>query len=347
MITRTASELAELCGAALEGDGALVLVGPASLEDATADEVSFVDGPRYLPLLETTRAGCVVVGPDVELSRPGPTLLRCEDPGRAFSRVIAEFRPSAETLAPGRHPSAVVADGAELADDVRVGAGAVVGPGCVLAEGVRVHAGVVVGRDCQVGARTELRPGVVLYERTQLGADCLVHAGAVLGSDGFGFDHDGTRWEKIPQCGHVLVEDEVEIGANVTIDRGRFGATRICRGAKIDNLVHVAHNVVVGPQALLVAQVGVAGSSRVGAGAILAGQVGVSGHLTIGDGARVGGASKVFQDLEGGVEYWGYPPLEKRRQIRSVREFARLPELARRVRELERRLEHLEGRGDL
>ena len=345
MPTRTASELAALCGASLEGDGDRVLSGPAPLQEAGPDEISFVDAPRYLKLLETTRAAAVLVAADAPVQRTDLVLLRCEHPSRAFSRVIEAFRPAPEELAPGRHPTAVVEDGAELGEDVRLGAGVFVGRGAVLGDGVRCHPNVTVSAHCRVGAGSVLHPGVVLCERTQMGERCVVHPGAVLGSDGFGFDHTGTAWEKIPQCGHVWIGDDVEIGANVAIDRGRFGATSIGAGAKIDNLVHVAHNVVVGPQALLVAQVGIAGSSRVGPGAILAGQVGVSGHIDIGAGARVGGASKVFQDLEGGREYWGYPPLEKKQQIRSVREFARLPELSRRLRAMEKRLEALEGEG--
>ena len=343
MITRTATELAELCGAVLEGDGTRRFVGPASLEEATADEISFVDAARYLHLLEKTRAGGVLVGTGVTVWRSDLTLLRCENPSRAFTRVVEAFRPPEDAVDEGVHPTAVVEEGVDLGSGVRIGAGTFVGRGSVLAEGVVLHPNVTVARGCRVGAWTVLHSGVVLCTGSLVGERCIVHAGAVLGSDGFGFDFAGERWEKIPQCGHVLVEDEVEIGANVTIDRGRFGATKVLFGSKIDNLVHVAHNVVIGPQALLVAQVGVAGSSKVGARAVLAGQVGVSGHIEIGAGARVGGASKVFQDLEGGKEYWGYPPLEKTQQIRSVREFARLPELAKRVRALEKRLRALEG----
>lgn len=346
MITRTAIELAAICDAIVEGDGERRVVGPASLEEATADEIGFVDSPRYLAGLATTRAGCVLVSAEAQVERDDITLLRCADPSRAFTRVIEEFRPSEETVEEGVHPSATVEQGAELANSVRIGAGAFVGQGSVLEEGVVLHPNATVGRRCHVGTNTTLHPSVVLEVGTHVGRHCIIHAGAVLGSDGFGFDHTGQGWEKIPQCGHVLIEDDVEIGANVTIDRGRFGATKVLAGSKIDNLVHLAHNVIVGPQALLVAQVGVAGSSRVGAGAVLAGQVGVSGHLEIGAGARVGGASKVFQNLEGGKEYWGYPPLEKNQQIRSVHEFARLPELRKRVRELEGRLRALEGEKD-
>ncbi|HED64388.1 MAG TPA: UDP-3-O-(3-hydroxymyristoyl)glucosamine N-acyltransferase [Planctomycetes bacterium] len=346
MIVHTASELAELCGAALEGDGSKPIVGPASLSDATEDEVSFLGSPRFLPLLAETRAGCVLVEPGLEVGRDDLTLLRTEDPSRAFSRVVAAFRPTEELVGPGIHATAVVEEDVELGADVRLGAGAFVGRGSRLGDGVVLHPNATVGRSCRVGAGTRIHSAAVLCQGTVVGERCTIHAGAVLGSDGFGFEPNldgGGGWDKIPQCGHVLVEDDVEIGANVAVDRARFGATRILRGTKIDNLVHVAHNVTVGPGALLVAQVGVAGSSTVGRGAILAGQVGVAGHITIGDHARVGGASKVFQDLEGGKEYWGYPPLEKGRQIRAVREFARLPELVKRLKSLEKRLEALEG----
>ncbi len=342
MISRTVSELAELCGATLEGDGARVVVGPASLADASADEVSFLAHPRYVSEVEETRAGAVVVAHGVELRRADLTLLRCENPGRAFSRVIEVFRPVVDPVEPGVHPSATIETGASLEAGVSVGAGAFVGRDARLAAGVVLHPGAIVGTRCVVGARTVLHSACVLYPRTEIGADCIIHAGAVLGSDGFGFDPVPSGWQKVPQCGSVVVEDDVEIGANCTIDRGRFGATRIRHGSKLDNLVHVAHNVVVGPNALLVAQVGVAGSSRIGERVVLAGQVGVSGHISIGDGAQVGGAASVFRDLDAGGEYWGTPAIDKVRQVRATAVFAKLPDLASRVRKLERRLAQLE-----
>jgi UDP-3-O-[3-hydroxymyristoyl] glucosamine N-acyltransferase len=203
-----------------------------------------------------------------------------------------------------------------------------------------------VGAEAVVEADSVLHPGVVLYPRVRIGARCVVHAGTVIGSDGFGFEPTHAGWAKIPQCGTVVVEDEVEIGANCAIDRGRFGATRVGRGAKLDNLVHLAHNVVVEDAALVIAQVGVSGSTRVGRRAILAGQVGVAGHLTIGEGARVGAQSGVTQDVPAGEDWFGYPARPKSQTLRTQALAHRLPELVARVRALEARLEHLEGTRD-
>jgi UDP-3-O-[3-hydroxymyristoyl] glucosamine N-acyltransferase len=188
-----------------------------------------------------------------------------------------------------------------------------------------------------------VHPHVTLYARVRVGARCVIHSGAVLGADGYGFEPTREGWDKIPQCGTVVVEDDVEIGANVTIDRARFGATRIGRGAKLDNLVQIGHNVVIGEHALVIAQTGIAGSSRVGRRAILAGQVGVAGHVEIGDGARIAGQAGVFSDVPAGADYLGWPARPRGEALRVLALQNKLPELSDRVRELERKLSHLEG----
>jgi UDP-3-O-[3-hydroxymyristoyl] glucosamine N-acyltransferase len=341
MPSRNLSQIADLCGAVVDGDPHRVVDGPAGLAEAGPREVSFLANPRYAQQLATTRAAAVLVGRDVARPREDLTLLRCDDPNRAFTAVIQAFAPPEERPAPGIHPSAVVHP------EAVVDPSAAVGPLCTLARGARVGPGAVLvasvtlGEQAAVGAGTVLHPGVVLYARVSVGARCVVHAGSVLGSDGFGFEPTRDGWAKIPQCGTVVVEDDVEIGANCAVDRARFGATRIGRGAKLDNLVHVAHNVVVGEAALLIAQVGVAGSTRVGRRAILAGQVGVAGHLTIGDGARVGAQSGVGEDLPPGTEWFGSPARPKGDALRSHMLAGRLPELFSRLRGLERAVERL------
>lgn len=345
MTIRTLSELAALCGATLSGDGQRAIHGPASLSEAGPDEVSFLVNPRYAGLLATTRAGAVVLGEDVAVEREDLALLRSADPNGAFSRIVGAFAAEEATLEPGVHPAAVVDATAEI------GAGAAIGPACVVGRGARIgeravlHAGVVVGAGAVVGEGTVLHPKVVLYPRCEIGASCVVHAGCVIGSDGFGFDPSPDGWVKVPQCGIVRVGDRVEIGANTTIDRARFGATRIGNGVKIDNLVHVAHNVEVGDGALLVAQVGISGSSRVGRFAILGGQVGVAGHVNVGDGARVAGQSGVFGDLEGGTDYLGHPARPRKEALRAMATPKRVERLAESVRDVERRLARLEKEG--
>lgn len=343
MNARTLSEIAALCGAELEGDGSRLVTGPAALADARPDEVSFLAQPRYAPLLATTRAAGVLVRPDVVNPRDDLALLRCEDPNASFSRVVRAFAPPPSTPVLGIHPTAVVHAGAEL------GEGLSVGPFCVIEAGARIGRGcvlgprVVVGAEARVGAGSVLHAGVVLYPRVVVGERCILHAACVIGSEGFGFEPAPGGWAKIPQCGTVEIEDEVEVGAGSTIDRARFGATRIGRGAKIDNLVQIGHNCVVGAGALLCAQVGLAGSTRIGRAAVLAGQVGVAGHLEIGDGARIAAQTGVFGDLEGGLEYLGYPARPRQQALRELGTSKRLERMIERVRRLEARLAELES----
>lgn len=332
------SELAQICGAELLGDGARVVVGPAPLAEATEDEVSFLANARYRPLLRKTRAAAVVVGKDVEEAPEGVALLRCQDPNAAFSRVIEAFAECDPVPAVGVHPSSVVEEGAFVDPRARVGPLCRIATGARIAEGVVLAASVDVGPGATVGRGTFVAPGVVIGARVVVGERCVLQAGCVIGADGFGFDPTGEGWRKVPQCGVVVLEDDVEVGANTTIDRARFGATRIGRGAKIDNLVHVAHNCVVEEGAMLCAQVGLAGSARVGKGAILAGQVGVQGHSTIGAGARVGGQAGVFGDVPPGTDVAGWPARPRTEALRQVAWVRRLPELFRRLRELERRV---------
>ncbi len=331
-----------MCGAELEGDGTRVVDGPASLREAGPRHISFFAQPRYRAELEATRAAGVLVPRGTQRKDPGPALLVCQDPSAAFTRIVGAFVEPEPVPEPGVHPTAVVDPRA------RIHAGASIGPlcriaaECELAEGVQLVSGVHLGRGVRVGARSVLHPGVVIYPGCTIGARCTIHAGTVIGADGFGFEPTREGWQKIPQVGHAVVEDEVEIGANVTIDRGRFGATRIGRGAKIDNLVQIGHNVVVGEGVLLIAQTGIAGSTRIEARAILAGQVGVQGHVTIGAGARIGGQAGVFGDVPPGEEWTGYPARPHRESLRSLAEVQRLPKLVERVRALEQDLKRMQ-----
>ncbi len=343
MITRTASELAALCGAVLEGDGERRLVGPASLSEANPDQVSFLRSARQSAQLESTRAGAVVVPPDVRPARSDLALLRSADPSRAFTRVVEAFQPERARPPAGVHATALVALDARLGEAVGIGAQCVVGTDAEIGARTTLHPGVIVGAGARIGADCELHPGVVLYPGVTLGARCIVHAGSVIGSDGFGFEPGAEGWEKIPQSGTVVVGDDVEIGANSTIDRARFGATRIGNGVKIDNLVQIGHNVVVGDGALLIAQVGVAGSVKIGERAILAGQAGIAGHLEIGPGARIAAQSGVGKDVGAGKDWFGSPAREKGEAFRLLALYAKLPEFAKRLREVEERLGRLEG----
>jgi UDP-3-O-[3-hydroxymyristoyl] glucosamine N-acyltransferase len=331
MITLTLQELAQLCGAEVDGDGTRSVEGPATLAEASPRQVSFLANPRYKSQLATTRAAGVLVARDCERPRADITLLRCADPSKAFTRIVSAFVQDEPEQAPGVHPSAVVDPSARIAPDARVGPLCVVAAQAEIAAGARLVAQVHVGRAVRIGAHSVLHPGVVLYPRVEIGARCTLHGGTVIGSDGYGYEPTREGWAKIPQAGTVLIEDEVEIGANVTIDRGRFGATRIARGVKIDNLVHIAHNVVVGEGALLVAQVGIAGSARIGARAIVAGQAGVNGHVEIGERARIGGQSGVFGDVPAGADYFGCPARPRMQALRQIAATGRVPERIERL----------------
>jgi len=343
MIHRTASELAELCEAVLEGDGTRVLVGPAALDEARADQVSFLRNSRHASEFESTRAGAVIVPLDLHARRTDVALLRCQDPSRAFSRVVEAFRQPLPRPPVGIHPSAVVEKSARIGERASVGALCRVAERVELGDGVVLHAGVIIGPMARIGAESVLHPGVVLYDGIEIGRRCVIHAGTVIGSDGFGFEPTRDGWEKVPQCGTVVIGDDVEIGANCTIDRGRFEATRIGNGVKLDNLVHLAHNVVVEDGALIIAQVGVAGSTRIGARAVVAGQAGIAGHLVIGAGARIAAQAGVGKDVPAGEDQFGTPSREKGEAFRLHALYGKLPELYKRLRELERRLDEREG----
>ncbi len=343
MSSRTLAELAALCGAVVDGDADCSIDGPATLAEAGPREITFLANPRYAPQLATTKAGAVVVQRDMACAREGLPLLRCDDPSRAFTAIVQAFAPPAVAITPGIHASAVV-DPTAVVDP-----GASIGPNCTVGAAARIDVGAVlianvyVGEHARIGADTVLQPGVVVYGRVTIGARGLIHAGTVIGSDGFGFDPTASGWAKIPQVGIVEVGDDVEIGANCTIDRGRFGPTHIGNGVKIDNLVHVAHNVFVDDAALLIAQVGIAGSTRIGKRAILAGQVGIAGHATIGDGARIGAQSGVAGVVPAGADYFGSPARPRGEAIRSAMIVTKLPELQTRLRDLAKRVAALEN----
>jgi UDP-3-O-[3-hydroxymyristoyl] glucosamine N-acyltransferase len=336
----TLGQLAAALGATLEGDPARVVTGIAPLESAGPADVSFLTDDRYRAAARASRAGAFVAGPGGgEL--PGP-VLRVPAPQLALIDVLLLFHPT-PPVTPGVHPSAVVAA------DARVDPTAAVGPLAVIEAAARIGARARVGAQCYIGPGVEvgeecaLGPRVTLLARVRLGRRVLAHPGVVLGADGFGFAFDGAAHRKIPQVGGVVIEDDVEIGANTTIDRATFGDTVVRRGTKIDNLVQIGHNVEVGEDSILVSQVGVSGSSKLGRGVVLAGQVGVADHVTVGDGAIVGAQAGVPSSLAGGARYLGTParPIQEARRIMVAE--SRLPELLQRVRELERAVEKLGG----
>jgi len=331
-------ELAERLGCELLGDGEVDVRAVAGLEQARAGDLTFLANPKYAAHLATTQASAVVVGPGQEA--PLPRLV-CANPYLAFARAVALVAPPPRP-APGVHPAAHVDPSAELGPDVHVGAFAVVGPRVRVGARTTIHPHVVLYEDVETGADCTLHSGVQVRERCRLGQRVVLQNGCVIGADGFGFAKDGEgRYQKFPQVGTVVIEDDVEIGALSAVDRAALGVTRIGRGCKLDNLVQVGHSVTIGEDTVLAGQVGIAGSTRVGRRVTLAGQVGVAGHLTIGDGVVATAQTGIPSSVAADTVVSGYPAIDNRGWLKSSAVFARLPELQKRVRELERRLESL------
>ncbi|HYT58655.1 MAG TPA: UDP-3-O-(3-hydroxymyristoyl)glucosamine N-acyltransferase [Haliangiales bacterium] len=331
----TAAEIAKQIDGEVLGDRSVELSGFAPADKARAGDLTFAENQTYFNRAEQSAAAAIMV--DGEFTSTKKTLIRVPNARVAFAKVLPLFFPE-PTFAPGIHPSAVVAPSAQ------VDPAAHIGPHCVIGEQVRIGARCVllggnhIGAHCVIGADTQLFPNAVLYPRTQVGQRVRIHAGAVIGSDGFGYVLDSGAHRKVPQIGHIIIHDDVEIGANTTIDRGALGPTSIGRGTKIDNLVQIAHNVALGEHCLVVAQAGIAGSTKLGNFVTLAGQVGLAGHLKIGNKVTVAAQSGVMHDIPDGEKWFGYPAQPDRQTKRQMLAIQQLPDLVRRVAELEKKL---------
>ena len=329
-------ELAQRIGCELEGNPSIEITGPAPIDEAGPGQVTFVANERYRSKLGGLRAAAVVVGPGVAVQ--GAAILRSPQPYLAFVRVLEIFHQPSR-LEPGIHASASIAPSAKIGARAAIGPYAVIGEDVVIGAEARIDAHVVIYPRVTIGDRFTAHAGAVIREGVTIGNDVKLQSGTVIGGEGFGYLPAGDgQVIAIPQMGTVVLEDGVEIGANTTIDRATVGTTRIRRGAKIDNLVMVAHGCDVGESAFLAAQVGLSGSSRIGTGAQLGGQVGIAGHLTVGAGARIAAQSGVPNDVEPGAVIGGYPAVEIRTWRRTVAALLRLPNLLRRVRAIERHL---------
>ncbi len=328
-------ELAERVGARVVGDAARRVRGIATLARAEAEDLSFFTNPRYRQQAGASRAGALLVPAGSELA--GRDLLVHDQPYYALALLLDLLHPR-PTPAPGVHATAVVGSGCAVDPTATVGALAVLGDRVTVGAGAVIAPLAVVGSDAVVGAGSVIHSHAVLYEGTWVGERCVVHSGVVVGSDGFGFATHRGRHVKVPQVGRVVIEDEVEIGANTTIDRAMLDETRIGAGSKIDNLVQVGHNVRLGKGCLLVAQVGISGSTVLGDYVVIGGQSGASGHLTLGDGVRVAAKSAVFKDAAAGEQLAGIPAVAAGRWRRQQATLGKLDELRRRVAALEKRL---------
>ena len=336
-------DLAERVGGEVQGSPARQLDGVRTLSEAGPTHLSFLTSPSYLEQAVASAAGAVLVGRKTLL--PGRDLLRCAEPQLALAAILRLFHPVA-AVTPGVHSTAVVGAECQVAASAAIAPYVVLGRGVTVGEGSVLHPHVVVGEGCRIGARVVLHPHVVLYPGVHLADGVEIHAGTVLGSDGFGYASVRGVHHKIPQVGRVEIGADVEIGALTAIDRALLGATSIGAGTKIDNLVQVGHNVVVGDRSILCGQVGIAGSARIGSGVVMGGRAGSAGHLTIGDGAQLAAAAVVLQSVDAGIAVAGAPAIPIAAWRRQQAIFRRLPEIWKRLRALEQKTGTKDGGDD-
>ncbi|HET7584609.1 MAG TPA: UDP-3-O-(3-hydroxymyristoyl)glucosamine N-acyltransferase [Gemmatimonadaceae bacterium] len=336
-VSLTADAIAGITGGTLHGDGTRCVHAVASLERATADDVSFLAGTRYAAQFAASRAGVVLVPPDLEEGAPGPGCrIVVRDPYAAVLALLPILHPIRTEDGRGVHPTAILGERVTLGADVTVGAYATVGDDVVLGDGTRVGPHCTLEPGVRTGTGCRLVSHVTLYSGSVLGERVILHAGVRVGSDGFGYIFRDGAHRKVPHVGRCVIEDDVEIGANSTIDRGSIDDTVIGAGTKIDNLVHIAHNVRIGRGCLIMAQVGIAGSARIEDGCIIAGQAGLSGHNAIGRGARIAAQAGVISDIPAGEAWSGYPARPHREMLRAQAALLKLPDLVRTVEQLVR-----------
>ncbi len=344
----TLAELASRVRGDLQGPGDRVIRDVRPIDSAGPEHITFIDDPRYMKRLADTRAGAIVAPPDLDVGLL--PAIRVSQPYVAFAELLELFHPPEREeigIAPGAH----VMPGASIGQGCNIHPGAYIGKGARIGDRTDVHPGAYVGANVEVGADCVLHPGVTIYAGCRVGDRVIAHAGVVIGSDGFGFaqqmvgdnEFEPVVHRKVPQIGIVVVEDDVEIGANSTIDRATLTETRIGRGTKIDNLVQIGHNCQIGPHSILVAQVGVGGSTILGRYVTIAGQGGLVGHIKLGNAARVAAQAGVTKDVGDGVTVAGSPAMEAGRYRRAYATLERLPEIRRQIHDIEKRLKELEG----
>ena len=331
--TLTLREIATLVEGTLEGDPNVVITGVCGLREAREGDITFLANPKYESLIESSRASAIIAPKDLR-RRPAKPAIRVENPSIAFAKVISVMFPDEKKLPHGVHPSAVIGANVRLGANVALGPHVVVEDNALIQDNAIICAGTYIGYGTTIGPDTLIYPNVTIREKTSIGGRCIIHSGTVIGSDGFGFEEVNGVHHKIPQVGIVVIEDDVEIGACVTIDRARFGRTLIRRGTKIDNLVQIAHNVVVGENSIIVAQAGISGSSVLGKNVILAGQSGIVGHIELGDNVIVGAQAGVTKSVPKGTFVVGSPAKPHTESKKIFAGWAKLPGLIKEVAEL-------------
>lgn len=337
--------LAEITGADLRGDPECCVSAVGSLDEAQPGQLAFLASKRFRRYLKKTRASVVILGADAVDECPAHALVS-DNPQFAYALAATALTAEAPPE-PGVHATAVVDPSAQVQASAYIGPHSVIGAGSVIAEGVEIGPNCVIGKNCEVGKGSRLVASVTLCDGTRMGQRCLIHSGAVLGTDGFGLARDGERWVKIPQLGRVVLGDDVEVGAGTTIDRGALKDTVVHDGVKLDNQIQIAHNVEIGAHTVMASQVGIAGSTRIGSGCVLAGQAGISGHLELADGVCVSGLTAVSRSLRrSGLYTSTVPALPHKQWGRNFARLKQLDDLFRRVKALEKALTESHGGGE-
>lgn len=340
----SAAQIAPIIGGVIEGDGSTLVSNFGKVESAETGDLAFLANPKYEAYAYTTRASILLVAQDFAPKHPiAATLIRVADPYAALAQLMQLVEAQQTPVPTGISPQAHIAPDAEVEADCYVGPFAVIEAGAKLAPGVQVHAFAYVGREVMLGEQTIIYPHVTLYKGVKVGARCILHSGSVVGADGFGFAPQSDGYHKIPQLGGVILEDDVEVGANTCIDRAVMGNTIIRRGVKLDNLVQIAHNCSVGEHTVMASQVGLAGSSTIGSWCRFGGQVGIGGHITIGDQVEMGGQTGVISNVPSGKVLMGSPGIPLREAMRSFVIQPKLPDMYRRLQALEKELQELKN----
>ncbi len=340
----TAAQIAMLVNGKTEGDADAKVSAFGKIEEAVAGQLSFLANPKYEEYLYSTGASVLIVNESLELKQPvNATLIRVKDAYSAFATLLSKYEEMAAQQLTGIQDPSYISKSAQLGDNIYVAAFAYISSNAVIGNNVKIHPHVFIGDNVKIGDNTVLHAGVKIYHRCELGKNIIVHAGAVIGSDGFGFapQADGS-FKKIPQIGNVVIEDNVEIGANATIDRATIGSTLIKKGAKLDNLIQIAHNVEVGYSSVIAAQAGISGSTKIGNGVMIGGQAGVVGHISIADGSKINAQSGVTKSIKtSATAVTGSPAFDYTAALRSQAVSRKLPELEKRLVELEQLVKQL------
>lgn len=337
---KTLKEIAKLINGQVSGDDSVVITGVSGIKEACEGDITFLANPKYLPLIDKTQASAVIAS--AQIQSDALPIIRVDNPSLAFSKVVSLFVPSESNHPKGIHPSAILGKNAAFGNDVAIGPYCVIEDNVSIGDGTIIYSGSFVGYSTKIGSNCLIYPNVSIRERVIIGSRVIIHSGTVIGSDGFGYVEavDGTH-QKIPQIGSVEIKDDVEIGANVTIDRARFDKTIIGKGTKIDNLVQIAHNVVIGENSIIIAQAGISGSTTIGKNVTIAGQAGLVGHITIGDKAILAAQAGVTKSVPPETLVSGYParPHEVAKKVNAC--VQNLPKLYETVKELKKKIEEL------